>query len=99
MSGLQTSWTFADGTQLTLQEVLALSEDLPIEILPIEEVMMIRTVAHLDQLRVYAADPSHPILIVEDADRRWILDGNHRLQKALNEDHPTIRAKILRGVI
>ena len=99
MSGLQTSWTFTDGTQLTLQEVLTLSEDLPIEILPIEEVTMIRTVAHLDQLRVYAADPSHPILIVEDTDRRWILDGNHRLQKALNEGHQTMKVKILRGII
>ena len=99
MSGLQTSWTFTDGTQLTLQEVLTLSEDLPIEALPIEEVTTMRTVAYLDQLRVNAADPSYPILIVEDTDRSWILDGNHRLQKAIDEGHTTIRAKILRSMI
>ena len=37
--------------------------------------------------------------ILEEEGRSWILDGNHRLQKAIDEGHATIRAKILRGVI
>ena len=95
----KTEWIFEDGTVITIHEVLALSRDIPVEILPTEEIEKIRTVDTLDETRVTAADLAYPLLIVEDEDRRWILDGNHRLQKAINEGHATIRAKILKDMI
>ena len=84
---------------ITIHEVLALSRDIPVETLPIEEIEKIRTVDTLDETRVLAADLAYPLLIVEDEDRRWILDGNHRLQKAIDNNYKTIKVKLLRGVI
>ena len=95
----KTKWVFDDGRTIGILDILQTTKDLPIEELSIEEVIKIRTVSELDASRVNEADPSYPILIVREEGRSWILDGNHRLQKAINEGHPTIRAKILRGMI
>jgi len=49
--------------------------------------------------RVAAASLKYPIIIVQWADPqghiRYILDGNHRFQKAVNEGVKSIKAKIL----
>ena len=94
-----TKWTFEDGRTIGILDILDTTKDLPVEVLPIDEVIRIRTVSSLEQQRVDEADTTYPILIVKEEGRSWILDGNHRLQKAMDEGHTTIRAKILRGVI
>ncbi len=52
-----------------------------------------------DPERVAAADLEYPIIIVQWADPqghiRYILDGNHRFQKATNEGVESIKVKIL----
>jgi len=49
-----------------------------------------------DPDRVAAASLMYPIIILQrDEQYRYILDGNHRLQKAVNEEVATIKAKIL----
>ena len=49
-----------------------------------------------DPERVAAASLMYPIIIVSrDKQYRYILDGNHRLQKAVDEEVATIKAKIL----
>ena len=95
----KTSWTFEDGRSVFIQDVLDMSDEIPMMVLPIEEVIKIRTISSLDHSRVHAADISYPILIVEEDGRRWILDGNHRLQKAINEGYDAVKVKILRGII
>jgi hypothetical protein len=49
-----------------------------------------------DRARVTAASLEYPIIIVKSAGQyKYILDGNHRLQKAINEKVENIKAKIL----
>ena len=46
--------------------------------------------------RVAAANLEYPIIIVQrENEYRYILDGNHRLQKAINEENENIKVKIL----
>jgi hypothetical protein len=46
--------------------------------------------------RVAAASLEYPIIIVKSGgEYRYILDGNHRFQKAINEEVESIEAKIL----
>ena len=46
--------------------------------------------------RVAAASLDYPIIVVKSAGQyRFVLDGNHRLQKAIDEEVETIKAKIL----
>ena len=94
-----TSWTFENDKTLSILEVLDFSDNFPVLVLPIEEIIQIRTVSMLDPERIKHADLACPILIIEEGDRRWILDGNHRLQKAINKGYDSIKAKIIRGLI
>ena len=95
----QTKWTLEDGTTIDIKEVLYRCRDYPVVDLLLEDIERIRTVEIIDQERVDNASLLYPILIVEEESRRYILDGNHRLQKAINENKSTIKAKILRGII
>ena len=46
--------------------------------------------------RISAADLNYPIIITKRGARyKSVLDGNHRLQKAIDEEVETIKAKIL----
>ena len=46
--------------------------------------------------RVAAASLDFPIIVVKkDGQFKYVLDGNHRLQKAINQEVETIKAKIL----
>ena len=48
------------------------------------------------RVRVAAANLEYPIIIVQSENKyRYILDGNHRLQKAINEEVESIKVKIL----
>ena len=46
--------------------------------------------------RVSAASLDYPIIVVKKGGKyRYVLDGNHRLQKAINQKIESIKAKIL----
>ena len=46
--------------------------------------------------RVAAASLEHPVIVVKSGGQyRFVLDGNHRLQKAIDEKVESIKAKIL----
>ena len=95
----ETSWTFEDGMVVTISEVLQQSANIDAIDIPIEDIQAIRTVQDLDPGRVEQADISYPILVVDNCSETYILDGNHRLQKAINNNQKTIKVKTLRGII
>jgi uncharacterized ParB-like nuclease family protein len=66
--------------------VLELSQQLPP--LPIDP--------EYGEERVAAASLEYPIIVVKNKGQyRFVLDGNHRLQKAIDEEAESIKAKIL----
>ena len=94
-----THWTNEQGETVEISEVLKLTSCMPVLELPIEDVVKIRTIFLLDPERVNNADVSYPILIVNSPERRYILDGNHRLQKSINQNRTTIKAKIIGEIL
>jgi hypothetical protein len=91
-----TSWTGPDGEKITIGQIdnylgdrtvtlhaLKLSRELPS--LPIQ-----------GKERVDAANLEYPIIVVKSEGRyKYVLDGNHRLQKAIEANQEDIRAKVL----
>ena len=91
----QTYWEDEQGNRTTLQEVLEVLRDEPIISLEVASLTHLRrTTTEPD--RKEKADLSFPIIVVEKDDKlQSILDGNHRLQKAIDKAETHISAKIL----
>ena len=95
-----TSWTSADGKKLTLQQLLDVVKDYPIVQAPIEKVEKIiirKDSGGIESDRLSAADIKYPIIIVVDdsGNYRYVLDGNHRANKAIDAGLKSIPAKLL----
>ena len=92
----QTYWEDEQGNRTTIQEVLEDLRDEPVISLEVASVAHLRrTTTEPD--RKEKADLSFPIIVsARDGKFQSILDGNHRLQKAIDKDETHISAKILK---
>ena len=85
-----TYWT-ANGKTITIAELIAFLGDEAVDIQPSELTVRIST----SQDRVDAANLDCPIIILKSEGKyQYVLDGNHRLQKAVDHEKP-LKAKIL----
>lgn len=100
-----TSWSLEDGKKVTIGEISDYLGDETIDVDPVEvknQVLKSRGKDRLpvgpgitSQERVDAADLSFPIIAaMKDGKYTQVLDGNHRLQKAVDHDKP-LKAKVL----
>ena len=95
-----TSWTSADGRKLTLQQLLDVIKDYPVVQAPIEKIEKIiirKDSGGIESDRLSAADVKYPIIIVVDDSNnyKYVLDGNHRANKAIDAGLKSIPAKLL----
>ena len=92
----KTYWEDESGNRTTIQDVLYELRTEPVITLEVKKLSGLVTVPiALDRKK--KADLSCPIIVIEkDGQFVNILDGNHRLQKALDENKPYILAKIKR---
>ena len=93
----QTFWEDDQGNRTTIQEVLEELQDEPIVSLELASLTHLRR-STIEPDRKEKADLSFPI-IVRETDNKFecILDGNHRLQKAIDKGETHISAKILKA--
>ena len=100
-----TSWTLGDGEKVTIGEISDYLGDETIDVDPVnvkDQVLKSRGKDRLpvgpgitSQERVDAANLSFPIIITKLGGKyTQVLDGNHRLQKAVDHEKP-LKAKIL----
>ena len=91
----QTFWEDDQGNRTTIQEVLEELQDEPIVSLEVASLTHLRR-STIEPNRKEKADLSFPI-IVREKDNKFecVLDGNHRLQKAIDNGKTHISAKIL----
>jgi len=100
----ETSWTNEiDGKEetITIQQIQDYLKNQPIIEIPVAEIEDL--CIHKDKddeetkLRSEKSDLSFPIIISKDLDGKYnmILDGHHRLLKAINTNQDTIKAKVL----
>jgi hypothetical protein len=101
--GADTSWTDEEGNKITLQDILDLTKAIPQKDYPTEKLAKIvlnwddnpEEIERIEQVEV---SKQYPILIMVDerGEIQWILDGNHRAQKALQSKSKTIPAKLIK---
>ena len=92
---LKTSWK-TDDDEVVLGDVVDYLGDKTVDINVLELSQRLSSLPTQGAKRVAAASLKYPIIIVKSGGQyRYILDGNHRLQKAIDEEVESIKAKIL----
>ena len=95
-----TSWTNDKDQTITLQQLLDAIKDYPVVQAPIEKIEKIiirKDTGGIESDRLSAADVKYPIIIVTDdsGNYKYILDGNHRANKAIDAELESIPAKLV----
>jgi len=97
-----TSWTDTiDGKEITvtLKDMLSLVEDKPIQEIKtkiLEPYALHKTKTDEQTLaNVQKANLEFPIIVLHHPNKYQILDGHHRLQKAINNKLLTIKARVI----
>ena len=100
--GEDTYWS-DDEDKITLQDILELTKDVKIINLPTKKIANIvlnwdNNPEEIERISQVEVSSQYPILIMVDeyGKIKWILDGNHRAQKALRSNLETIPAKLIR---
>lgn len=97
--GLDTSWSSEDGKQvLTMCEVLSYLDktSVPVKDVDVNKLKSI-IIPPKDLERTKAASLDYPIVVIINLEGEYqsILDGNHRLQKAIDTGKQTIKVREL----
>lgn len=92
-----TSWDNEEGEKVTIDEILEYLEQQPATELNVQELLaQLPPLPKREPERVKNANLEHPIIVIKrEGQIRWVLDGNHRLQRATDENRENIKAKIL----
>jgi hypothetical protein len=90
-----TSWE-TDDEKVTIADVVDYLGDETVDISVLELSQQLPPLPTRGAERVAAANLDYPIIVVKSRGQyRSVLDGNHRLQKAIDEEAEVIEAKIL----
>ena len=95
-----TTWEAKNGQKITLPQLLNAIKDYPTHNIPInqiEKIIIRKTSGGIETNRLNAADTKYPIIIVTDDNNnlKYVLDGNHRANKAIDAGLKTIPAKLV----
>ena len=95
-----TTWEAENGQQITLTQLLNATKNYPTYNIPtssIEKIIIRKTSGGIESDRLKTADTQYPILIVVDDHNnlKYVLDGNHRANKAIDAGQKTIPAKLI----
>ena len=90
-----TSWE-NDDEKVTIGDVIDYLGDKTVNINVLELSQQLPSLPTQGAERVAAANLEYPIIVVKSGGQyRYVLDGNHRLQKSIDNKVETIKAKIL----
>ena len=102
-SGADTAWEDEEGNKVTLQDILDMTKNITIKNFPTEKLAKIvlnwdNNPEEIERISQVTVSQQYPILIMVDESGKiqWILDGNHRAQKALRSKAKTISAKLIK---
>ena len=91
----ETSWD-TGGEKVTIGDVVDFIGDKTVDLNILRLLQQLPPLPTRAAERVAAASLEYPIIVVKrEGQYRFVLDGNHRLQKAINEKVKSIKAKIL----
>ena len=95
-----TSWENEKGQKITLPQLLDTIKNYPVKNIPvkdIEKIIIKKNTGGIESDRLDKADTQHPIIIVVDDNNnlKYVLDGNHRANKAIDNGLKSIPAKLV----
>ena len=101
--GADTAWEDGEGNKVTLQDILDMTKNVPQKDYPTEKLSKVvlnwdNNPEEVERIGQVEVSKQYPILIMVDESGKiqWILDGNHRAQKALRSKAETIPAKLIK---
>ena len=94
--GLNNTYWDANGSKTTLPELLSATSDIPVKDISVEYLKS-HIIPPSDLVRVDKSNPKYPILVLINKynDIISVIDGNHRLQKAINSGMDAIKGKMI----
>ncbi len=103
IGGADTAWIGADDEKITLQDILNLTKNIKVVNYPTQNLAKVvlnwdNNPEEIERISKVTVSSQYPILIMVDEQNKiqWILDGNHRAQKALRSKAKTIPAKLIK---
>ncbi len=100
VEGLEDKWTHND-TTITLRQLLDITKNIPIKNIS-TEILRSKVLdwdGNPEEIKkIEKSDLQYPVLIIVDDnnDIQYILDGNHRVQKAIMYNLPNVQAKLIK---
>ena len=95
-----TSWENDEGDKITLMDLLDATEDIPVKKLSVKKLKphLLTWDGDEDEVKkIESADLQYPILIFVNDNGKFItiIDGHHRVQKAVRKGLKTIKGKLI----
>ncbi len=90
-----TSTVTHDGVEYSVNKLLQVAKNLRVHSIPVSALSWNIDTSTMDQHRVYAADISVPVLVTPYKDMLTVIDGAHRIAKAMNSGVDTISCKYI----
>jgi len=96
-----TSWTGHNDETVTLRQILDLTKDIKISEVETEKLknIVLNWDGNTEEIeKIEKSDIQYPVLILMNDDNtiKYILDGNHRIQKSIKYNLPTVKAKLIK---
>lgn len=92
-----TSWETEDG-KVTLTQLLDATKDIPVENIPLEKLkpFLLKWDDKKELIRIDKVDLTYPILVFVKGNKfLTIIDGNHRVHKAIQQGEKEIKGKLI----
>ena len=96
-----TSWTNLKDETVTLEQILELTKDIKVQEIETEKLksIVLNWDGNPEEIeKIEKSDIQYPVLILMNDDNtiKYILDGNHRIQKSIKYKLPTFKAKLIK---
>jgi hypothetical protein len=98
---LDDSWTNRNDETVTLRQILELTKDIKVQEFETEKLknLVLNWDENYEEIeKIEKSDLQYPVLILMNDDNtiKYILDGNHRIQKSIKHNLPTVKAKLIK---
>jgi len=95
-----TSWTGHNNKTVTLVQILDLTKDIKVQEMDTVELkkIVLNWDGNTEEIeKIEKSDIQYPALILVNDDKsiKYILDGNHRIQKSIRNNLPTVKVKLI----
>lgn len=96
-----TSWTGDNDETVTLRQILDLTKDIKVQEIETKKLkkIVLSWDGNTEEIeKIEKSDIQYPVLILSNDDDtiKYILDGNHRIQKSIKNNLPTVKVKLIK---